>query len=83
MVGLRELESLTSCVSRSIIDSKVSIVFRQLLTFTTIWGICSSLDSNPGNINTWGSDTVLAQPESRLKQEVSCCCSRRRGFVRS
>ena len=27
--------------------SKGSIVFRELLAITTIWGICSSLDSQP------------------------------------
>jgi hypothetical protein len=39
-----------TCHGRTVIGSKLSIVFRQLLTFT-IWGICSSLDSNPGTLN--------------------------------
>jgi hypothetical protein len=35
------------CAQGTGIGSKGSIVFRRILTITTIWGICSSLDSQP------------------------------------
>jgi hypothetical protein len=35
------------CAQGTEIGSKGSIVFRRILTITTIWGICSSLDSQP------------------------------------
>jgi hypothetical protein len=41
---------VTSCVLRRIIRSEVSTVFRQFLTFTTIWGICASLERNPNGL---------------------------------
>jgi hypothetical protein len=39
---------------------KGSIVFRELLTITTIWGICSSFDSQPKRPRRCRSDTVLS-----------------------
>jgi hypothetical protein len=47
LVGAGRFERPTPCAQGIRVGSKGSIVFRRILTFTTIWGICSSLDSQP------------------------------------
>ena len=47
LVGAVRFEHTTPCAQGSLVASKGSIVFREILTITTIWGICSSLDSQP------------------------------------
>jgi hypothetical protein len=43
------------------VGSKDFMVIREILTFTTIWGISFRSNSNPSGSNRWSSDTVSAQ----------------------
>ncbi len=43
-----------SCAQGSEVGSIRSIPFRAFLTFTTIWGTCSSLDSQPKTLQQRG-----------------------------
>jgi hypothetical protein len=47
-------EGSTTCRRGTGIGSKGSIGFCQILTITTIWGICSSLDSQPKTLQQIG-----------------------------
>lgn len=47
------------------VASKGSVVFRRILTITTIWGTCFRSNSNLSGSNRWSLDTVLAQVKRR------------------
>ena len=47
LVGAGRFERPTPCAQGSCVRSKRYMDFRVFLTFTTTWGICSSLDSQP------------------------------------
>jgi hypothetical protein len=49
----------------SLVASKGSVVFREILIFTTNRGSCFRSNSNPSSSSRWSSDTVLAQSKSR------------------
>jgi hypothetical protein len=64
MVGAGRFERPTPCAQGSFVASKGSIVFRELLIFTTNRGICFRSISKFTGWNRWDSDTVLAQQKS-------------------
>jgi len=56
------------------IGSNGSIAFRRILTITTIWGICSSLDSQPQPAQQIGfghSFATLRADDSRYYNEMT------------
>jgi hypothetical protein len=59
-----DIHSGRSCAQGSLVASKGSIVFRELLIFTTNRGICFRSISKFIGWNRWDSDTVLAQQKS-------------------
>jgi len=65
LVGARGFEPRTPCAQGSEIGSMRSIGFREFLMVTTIRGICFRSTSKVVGWNGSGSDTVLAQRESR------------------
>ena len=54
-------ERLSNLPRYSLPASIGSIAFREILIFTTIWGICFRSKSNSSGFNRSSSDTVLAQ----------------------
>jgi hypothetical protein len=59
------------CTQGTGIGSKGSIIFRGILKITTIWGICSSLDSLPKTLQQigFGHGSVTARPTSHAPDQ--------------
>ena len=64
MVGAGRFERPTPCAQGTRVISNGSVVFRRLLKFTTIRGICFRSKSNSNDWNAFSPDTVVAQLRS-------------------
>ena len=65
--GPEMLTRRAQCAQGTGIGSDGSIAFRGILTITTLWGICSSLDSQPKTLQQveFGHSSVTARPRNQ------------------